>query len=208
MDLLIERVHSLENLEGGLSELTLEELEKELFIRRDEYLKGKIREIENSIFESYEESKRNEALKDTISRLDFSTLKQIDAIMRRNRKESQSSPAAIKPNGLSSQAINLYVALVKEIYCQVIDKYSSEYSLYDLTRINNGLTSFKEKLTTFGSYDKDKKFYAAEEAMDALSKINEEVVDRLSQDLSSNKDKNNSLKKDFRCYTHYAVPKK
>ena len=201
--ILIERIHP--EIQTKYAEISLEELERMLKKGMDEDINFKIKNIENSIFESYEEAKRDKTLKETISQLDFSTLKQIDAVMSRSGAQDRNNSTFIKPNDLSLQAVDLYIALVKRVYCGVVNKCSLDYSLYELAKITASYSAFKEKLSTINSHEKDKKFYAATEAMENLSDINKEVIASLSQELSANKEKNNIPLKGF---YHHTVPKK
>lgn len=199
MEAIIERKHQASDMGTRLSSLSKEDFEKIFIEGVDRYISGRISKVERSIFEAYEEEKMNEGLRSTIRELDFSTLKQIDAVMRRDRIHTTTS--TIRPNGLSNLAISLYVALVKGVYSRTLEKCSSEYSLYDLSEIGQSKKEFEQALTSC-SYDKDKKFYAAEKAMDALTGINKTVTDRLSLELSNNKSKVPENQKGLRYYGH------
>lgn len=188
MEIIIKRVHTTEEIQEALSKISTEDISTAVTKGINIIKKARISKVERAISEAFEEAKMDEALKSTISQLDFSSLKQIDAVMRRHRPTNEVSYATIRPENLSPTAINLYVAMVRRVYIGTVGKCSSEYTIQELSTITNGLLSLNQKMTTFGPNDKDKKFYAAEEAMNTLTEVNSEVSKRISNEVTTTKE--------------------
>ena len=168
------------------SNLSLEEKTK--VVKGNNVLaRARIKQVELAIPSAYEEAKTSEHLRSTIMGLDFQSLKKIDAVMRRHREipTTRKETTSIGPLDLSDKAVDLYVALVKEVYTITVRNCSSSYSLRELNQVGDNLAEFNQASTS--SPDKSKKFYAAEKAMNELKDINKGVIDRITKEVQGTK---------------------
>lgn len=182
MELLVKRNHSTEEIKERMLKITEEDLERARKNGHKIMTTRRISRLKNSIQESFEETKRSGELTDLIRQQDFSTLKQLDALMRGSHENSM-----ISVDNLSISAVNLYVALVKRVYLKTFKKCHQEYQFDELSSITKGWTSFSEQLTT--SPSKKAKLDIAEQAMFILQTTNNKAASRIAEEKTNIKTK-------------------
>ena len=180
MELMVKRAHSTEETKERLLKLSTEDLERAKTNGQGIMRKVRINRLKNSIQESFEETKRLEELSSIIREQDFSTLKQLDALMRGSHINSM-----ISADNLSISAVDLYVAIVKKVYSKTFMKCYQEYQFDELNSITDGWTKFREKLTC--SPSKKEKLDLAEQAMYILQTTNDKAVKRIASESTTTK---------------------
>ncbi len=177
MDIIIKRMHSEEELKERLLGISREDLERAIAKGQAIIRNGRINRIKKSIQDAFEETKRLEELSGIIREQDFSTLKQLDALMRGSHVNSM-----ISVDNLSPSAIDLYVAIVKKVYMKTLSKCQNEYACDELYSIATGWNKFNQGLTT--SPSKKEKFDLAEQAMKILQSTNDKAVSRIANEVN------------------------
>lgn len=180
MDFIIKRMHSEEELKERILGISREDLERSIAKGQAIIRNGRISRIKKSIQESFEETKRLEELSHLIREQDFSTLKQIDALMRGNHINTM-----INVDNFTPSAVDLYVAIVKKVYLKTLTKCQREYACDELRTIAKGWNAFNQDLTTTTS--KKTKLDLAEQAMNVLQTTNDKAVTRIANEANAPK---------------------
>ena len=180
MEVIIKRTHSEEELKERILRISREELERSIAKGQAIIRNGRISRIKKSIQESFEETKQLEELSSLIREQDFSTLKQLDALMRGSHVNSVANV-----NNLTPSAVDLYVAIVKKVYLKTLTKCQKEYTYDELYSIAKGWNTFNQDLTTTTS--KQTKLDLAEQAINVLQTTNDKVVTRIANEANAPK---------------------
>ncbi len=180
MEVIIKRMHSAEETKERLLGISREDLERAISKGQAIIRNGRINRIKKSIQDAFEETKRLEELSGLIREQDFSTLKQLDALMRGSHVNSM-----ISADNLSPRAIDLYVAIVKKVYMKTLTKCQNEYACDELYSIATGWNTFNQELTTASS--KNAKLDLAEQAMNVLQSTNDKAVSRIANEVNAPK---------------------
>lgn len=180
MEVIIKRIHSEEEMKERILGISREDLERAIKKGQAIIRNGRISRIKKSIQDAFEETKRLEELSPLIREQDFSTLKQLDALMRGSHTNTM-----INVDNLNSSAVDLYVAIVKKVYLKTLTKCQNEYMISELYEVATGWNTFNQELTTASS--KKRKFDLAEQAMNILQSTNNKAVTRIANEVNAPK---------------------